>query len=126
MARILVVDDQPDIADLLQLLLSRAGYEVQSAGTAEEALMLFSDRAFDLVLVDIVLPGCGGIALMQALRRLARRPRIVACSGYYREGTLAPFGGFDGFISKPLDINHLIDTVTELLPHPAVLAEAVA
>ena len=61
--RVLVVDDEEVVQDVLETLLSRSGYEVTSAGSAETASDLLAMEQFDAVLLDLMLPGRGGMVL---------------------------------------------------------------
>ncbi len=67
--RILVVDDEPDIRQLLRILLENRGYQVVEAASGEEAVRrLRTDPAYDLILMDIMMPGMDGVAACQAIR----------------------------------------------------------
>ena len=67
--RVLVVDDEEVVQDVLETLLSRSGYEVTSAGSAETASDLLAMEQFDAVLLDLMLPGRGGMEVLQDIRR---------------------------------------------------------
>src|SRR5262245_36618561 len=67
--RILVVDDEVELREAVKDLLSRNGYAVEQAASAQEALALVSANQFDLVISDIIMPGMDGIALLKSLRR---------------------------------------------------------
>ena len=67
-ARILVVDDEEDICEILQYNLERAGYSVKTSLSAEEALSQIASQKYDLLLLDIMLGGISGLKLAQVLR----------------------------------------------------------
>ncbi len=67
--RLLVIEDEPKVAHALQEGLQAEDYEVVLAGTGEEGFFLASSRAFDLVVLDIMLPGRDGIEVLAALRK---------------------------------------------------------
>ena len=67
-AKILVVDDEEDICEILQYNLEKAGYQVKCVLGAEEALSMFSSENFDLLLLDIMLGGISGLKLAKLLR----------------------------------------------------------
>src|SRR5512138_1438204 len=71
-ARVLVVEDELALAEILGALLMREGHEVQAVATAEEALVRIEGAAFDLILCDLLLPGIDGIELLERVR--ARDP----------------------------------------------------
>src|ERR1044071_6640793 len=75
-ARILVVDDEASIRLTLSALLKRAGYEITSAENGEEAVALLERQAFDLMLVDLKMPGMDGMQVVAAARQ--RQPDIAA------------------------------------------------
>ncbi len=111
--RILYVDDEEFQRELMQKLLGRLGYEVKSAGSAEEALEILKDEEFQLVITDLKMPGMGGIKLCEKIRKSMSNPVVYALSGY-----IASFGtdnietaGFDGYLSKPVSLNNLKNAV---------------
>ncbi len=69
-AKILVVDDEPDTVGLLELTLRTAGYEIQSARSGQEGLRLALEEAFDLLLLDVMMPDLTGFDLMRSLQEL--------------------------------------------------------
>lgn len=104
-AQVLLIDDDLLIRELLELLLSRKGYEVYQAGSGEEALSMLAGQQEgrpSVVLADMQLPGIAGPALAHRLRRLlGSKTRIVAMSG--NQLTESELQGFDGFAKKPFD-----------------------
>ena len=118
-ARVLVVDDVPDVAEVLALLLSRAGYQVTAAGSAFEALDLARLRAFDVVISDIGMPRMNGYQLAGALRALPayRHVPLIAFTGYteYDDRGRTLRAGFSAHLTKPIDPAGLLDLINELL-----------
>lgn len=115
--RILVVDDEPDVRNVLSRFLASEGYSTEGAGDASEALDRFSKERFDLVITDVHMPGeFSGIDLLKIIREGFDTPVIVV-SGY---GTLdmmlssIRFGAVD-FIAKPLDRERMISIVNRTL-----------
>jgi len=76
-ARILVVDDEPQLLRSLRTTLAAHGYDVQTATTGEEALDLLAARLPDLVVLDLVLPGLSGLAVCQELRARSPVPILI-------------------------------------------------
>jgi CheY-like chemotaxis protein len=109
--RVLIVDDHPDTADVLQMLLRAAGHEVRIAYCGEEATTLASEFAPELALVDIQLPDISGFAVAKQLRKQAgRRINIVAITGGdARKLPLA--GGFDQHAVKPVSASKLYQLI---------------
>ncbi len=67
-AHILIVDDEPDTLGLIELTLETAGFEVHTALSAEPALSLIQQHAFDLILLDIMMPGMSGFDMVRKLK----------------------------------------------------------
>ena len=102
--RVLVVDDNRDLADAEAWLLRLCGQTVQQAYDGPAALRIASVFKPDIVFIDLVMPHMNGLELARKLRELpGAKPTIVALTGYddteYREG--AAGAGFDGYITKP-------------------------
>lgn len=78
---VLVVDDDPQVQEMLEVCLTRAGYTVVLAGDGAQAQARLAERAVDLVLTDVFMPECDGIELVRSAARHA--PPIIAMSGGY-------------------------------------------
>jgi two-component system, NtrC family, nitrogen regulation response regulator NtrX len=108
--RILVVDDEPSIRTTLRGVLEDEGYEVEAAPDGRTALALLSESAFDLVLLDVWMPGMDGLETVQEIRRRQPAQRVVMMSGH---GTIetavraTKLGAYD-FVEKPLNLDKLI------------------
>jgi DNA-binding response OmpR family regulator len=81
-ARILVVDDEQNIRLTLNALLGRAGHTVTTAANGEEAVKLFAQQRFDLMLVDLQMPGMNGIAVVEALRAAGHDTSVIILTGH--------------------------------------------
>jgi DNA-binding NtrC family response regulator len=81
MARILVVDDDLAIREMLHAMLERAGHSVRIATNGREAIAEYQENPVDLIISDIVMPDGDGIEMLMELRRLAPDARIVVMSG---------------------------------------------
>ena len=117
--RILIVDDNPQNLKLVRVLFGAEGYEVRTAGDAEEALAMLPSFAPHLILMDIQLPGMDGLELTRRLKAdpVWQHLPVVALTAYAMKGDeeRARAAGCDGYVSKPLDIDLLSRTVTRLL-----------
>lgn len=120
---ILVVDDNPDNVKLLVFLLRKHGYQVETAASAEEALVVLSRVRPALILLDIQLPGMDGLELT---RRLKGDPAtsgivilIVTAHAMKSDEERALSAGCDGYIAKPIDTRKLPGVIaTYLRPAP--------
>lgn len=110
--RILVVDDNVDAAQMLSLFLQSTGYKVSTVHNSMDALQCAEQHVFDAYLLDIGLPGMDGNELARHLRTLpnAQKAVIVAITGYGQQfdRETATKAGFDHYIVKPADPQHLI------------------
>ncbi len=120
MATILLVEDTPANLALATKLLHAAGHEVLSAGTASAGIRLARERAPDLVLMDLGLPGMSGSDAIVEIRSDPQIAglRVIAFTAHAmvgdRERALAR--GFDGYLSKPIDFATFADSVADFLP----------
>lgn len=123
MAKILVVDDEPNIVLSLEFLMQQAGFEVSTALDGETALALVNETPPDLVLLDISLPGISGFEVLEQLRSQAafKRLPIVMLTAHgrevEREKGLAL--GADDYITKPFSTRQLVEKVQTLLNESA-------
>jgi len=115
---ILVVDDEPFIRELASQALKRYGYRPILAASGEEALELYqaTPSRFDLVLLDLGMPGMGGQKCLQEIVRLQSTARVIIASGYAdgQQQTLQQDGAA-AFIAKPYDLKALANTVRQVL-----------
>ncbi len=116
---VLVVEDEDATRDVIEMILTRAGYLVLSAGSAEEGLESLerADQTVDLVITDIVLPGLSGFEFAQRLRSQQPDVKVLFMSGYLHDA--APdVPGFDmtaDLLLKPFTISELVQRVAERL-----------
>ena len=92
MQRILVVEDDFDIQELLQNFLQEAGYEVAVANDGVEALSLFAGQRYDLIVLDIMLPKIDGYGVCELIRKQSDVPIIMLTALSGEEDLLAPGG----------------------------------
>jgi DNA-binding response OmpR family regulator len=106
--KILVVDDDPDIVRLLKYFLEAKGRQVQTAFTGAEALELFKREPPDLVILDVMLPGMDGWAVLQKIRESSQVP-VLMLTGKDAPTDKAKglLSGADDYIAKPFDLAEL-------------------
>lgn len=116
-ARILHVDDDPQIRLLMAGALPEFGYEVLTAGTVKEALHLASGMTFDLFILDVRLPDGNGVELCQLLRRLQPDAPVVYYTGYAdadsQKQALSVCG--DAYLQKPVTLVEWEKKIAEML-----------
>ena len=123
MSRILIIDDDQAMLNVLRRGLSRAGHETIEATSGRDALRLFGEQSVDIVVTDIIMPDLEGVELIQALRRSHPKLPIIAISGGGRlkPGTylnLAQASGAAKALQKPFELDQLLSAVNELLGRP--------
>src|SRR5262249_55236314 len=113
---ILVVDDEPQIRRIMRTTLTGAGYEVDDAKTGEEALVKLRDYRPDLVLLDINMPGMGGLAACRELR-MDPNVAIVMLTVHNTEAAKveALDAGADDFVTKPFSTPELLARIRAVL-----------
>ena len=118
--RLLVVEDEPEIARLLSLMLTRAGYNVDVAHDAETALSFLARRGYAAMTLDLMLPDHTGVALMRRIRGRAETEAlpIVVVSAFSEDGRLAVDGDFAAvdWLDKPIDEARLTAAIRRILP----------
>lgn len=108
-AKIALVEDEPDIRKMLRSFLEGKGCTVSEAADGHAAEKLLADEAFDLILMDLMLPGISGEQLIASLRRESDTPVIVISAKSMLETRLAVLRlGADDYILKPFDLNEVL------------------
>jgi two-component system, OmpR family, KDP operon response regulator KdpE len=109
MSRVLVVDDEPQILRALRTSLRGAGYEVETAETAEGALALLASHPPDAVVLDLVLPDGSGTEVCRELRTWSNIPVVVlSVVGEETEKVAALDAGADDYVTKPFGVEELL------------------
>jgi len=119
MSLVLIVEDNERNLELVRDILQAKGYGTLEAGTAEEALTIARTRAPALILLDIQLPGMGGIEGLRALRAEPSTARIpvvaITASVMLADREQIMRAGFDGFIEKPITVKSFLEVVEDVL-----------
>ncbi len=131
MAHILVVEDEEKLARFVELELVHEGYEVTKSGDGREALELATDNAYDLILLDIMLPGLNGLEVLRRLEKTEERqiPPVILLTA--RDAVMDKVAGLDAgavdYITKPFAIEELLARVRVALKlHPVAGIAAAA
>jgi CheY-like chemotaxis protein len=117
MKRILVVDDEPDLVEVLTSILKTEGYEVYGARNGFEAIDQALRLLPDLVILDYMMPGMNGGAVGDRLRADSRTRQIkILMSSSLAEASVRPrFAGYDAYARKPYDMEPTLSVIAELV-----------
>ena len=113
--RILAVEDEPDVLDVLRAMLTGAGHTVVTAASGREALDLFEREAVDLVITDLGMPGMTGLTLAQELKRRRAVP-VLLLTGWADELDAATAPSVDLVVAKPFTRERLFEALAHTLP----------
>jgi len=114
-----IIDDEPIIHDVLGQLLTSEGYEVEASTSGEEALAKHSFQAFDLILLDLLMPGLDGIEVLKRIKRIDPQAMVIIITAYASvESAISAMkiGAFD-YIQKPFKHDELLMTIDRALEH---------
>lgn len=109
--KILVVDDEPSICEGIDAILTRAGYSVTKAFSGEEALEIATQKSFDVVLMDLIMPGMDGAETCAQIKQLHPKACVVAISGSPSDDRMNRFlenGGVQVALYKPFGKEDLL------------------
>ena len=114
---LLVVDDEPDLRTLYELTLLREGYDVESAGSVEEALLHLKDRTYSAVITDMRLPDGSGLDLLAKLEQGGRREKAIVITAYgsAENAVEALKAGAYDYLTKPVDLRQFRAVVASAL-----------
>ena len=115
MSKILVVDDEKDILKFLSEELARRGYEVDTASSGEEAVEKAKAIRPDLVLMDMRMPGMGGMKALEQVKEIDPQIEVIMVTAVHDEDAIrkATDLGVDDYVTKPVDFSHLNEVVME-------------
>lgn len=121
MARILIIDDEPQIIRLLTKYLEFMGHTVVTACNGKDGLKILSGSTFDLLITDMIMPERDGIEVLTATKGMPNRPKIIAMTGgspqLDQENLLkmATLMKADRVLAKPIQLQNLSEIIKELL-----------
>lgn len=120
MARILIIDDEPIIRDVLKDILEREGYEIVAASDGNDGIKIHQENPADLIITDLIMPEKEGIETIMELQRDFKDVKIIAMSGGGKIDPntylqIAKTVGAVETLAKPFDLKKLLKTVQEVL-----------
>ncbi|KNZ32483.1 MAG: Fis family transcriptional regulator [Methylibium sp. NZG] len=114
---LLVIDDEPDLRTLYELTLLREGYDIETAGTVEQAMMHLKDRTYSAVITDMRLPDGTGLDLLRWLEETGRREKAIVITAYgsAENAVEALQAGAYDYLTKPVDLRQFRAVVSSAL-----------
>ena len=117
--RVLLVDDEEALRELGASTLARAGYSVETAASGEEALLAVegADQDFDLIIMDLGMPGMGGFKALEAILKLRPTAKVIIASGYAATGQVKTLleSGAAGYVAKPFRSVDILTTAKTII-----------
>lgn len=118
MRKVLLIEDDPTITDFMKVVLAKEHYHVTIATTGMEALHVFQEDSFDLILLDLGLPDIDGIELLKIIRKRLATPLIViSARNNEHEKVKALDLGTDDYVTKPFGMNELLARIRTAFRH---------
>jgi len=123
--RVLVVEDQEDLAALYEAALVKEGFEVSKAYTGEEGVAIFEDDGADAVVLDMTLPEMHGLQTLQTIRGLNANVPVIVVTGETSDDTRRQCErlGVQQYLSKPADYRDIMDALRRALADPKTTTE---
>jgi excisionase family DNA binding protein len=125
-AEVLVVDDDAAVRELLAKALTGAGYQVDVAVDGPSALVRLGEKAYDLMITDLKMPGLDGLSVIREARRTCPSLPVIVITGYSTEATAieAIDLGVAGYLTKPFRVPRILAAAARALGEPIPVAEA--
>ena len=115
-SRILIVDDNPEIREIIHVLLEGEGFLIEEAADGETALQLTMEKDFDLIILDIMMPGKNGYQTCDSIRKNCNAPVLfLSARTQDSDKTLGFSSGGDDYLAKPFSYNELISRSKALI-----------
>lgn len=117
MIKILVVDDDPDILEAIQLILSTGGYDSATTTKGEETYERVKEYEPDIIILDVLLSGNDGRTICQNLKRMKETTHIpvIMISAHPTAKESVKKCGADGFVAKPFSVSELLDEINKFI-----------
>lgn len=114
-ARVLLVDDEKEFIDTLSKRLEVRGLKVNCANSGTEALDKLGKQQFDVIVLDLAMPGMGGLETLEKIKQNDPDAEIIMLSGQgtLKSGVEAMRLGAEDFLEKPVDLNELLEKISE-------------
>jgi two-component system, NtrC family, response regulator HydG len=123
--RVFIVEDDPDFAESLAMVLEGRDYDVVLAGSGEEAIKRFQEEDFDVTLMDIRLPGKNGVESFLEIRKMKPDAKVIMMTGFSVEQLIrqAVDNGAYAVFHKPLNIDEILETIEKIKPYGILVVD---
>lgn len=117
--RVLIIDDEPDFLDMLSLRLEASGLEVTVANSGRDGLEQLAGTTFDVVLLDMLMPGMSGVQTLEEIRARGHQVEVVVMTGHGAAQDLRRCAELDAFdiLIKPADYSQVLRVIREAHAH---------
>lgn len=123
--KILIIDDDKDICEYMQILLSQSGYDVHTRTEPKKALELLKQEEFHVVILDIMMPDISGMELLEEIRAFDSDIAIIIFTGYPSVDTAVTSMRYNvsDYIKKPFDVTEFTQTLEQILREKGLLTD---
>lgn len=112
----MVVDDNSEIREVINILLSGEGYEVEEAANGSQALLKIREKEYDLIILDVMMPGLNGYQTCMEIRKNSNAPVLfLSARSQVEDKTMGFSSGGDDYLPKPFSYNELVGRVKALM-----------
>jgi DNA-binding response OmpR family regulator len=116
MTKLLVIDDDTNLLNFLKEELSEAGFNVQIVDNGADAIVLVAEQSFDLILLDMLMPGLDGIQVVRVLRKVAPGVSIIGLTGYVGRGYMSQAMEIGvNILTKPVVFSELVKEIQDTI-----------
>ncbi len=121
--RILILDDDPETGEVYRFILHKEGYDVDVATSPQIGLELLDKHQFNILILDLIMPGMSGIEVLERIREKDKDLAIVVVTGYPSVETAVASlkGGVNDYIEKPIDQQKLLETCRKIVEEKGLL-----
>jgi two-component system cell cycle response regulator CpdR len=116
MTKLLIADDDADLRDFLCNELTNIGYSLVTVGSGAEAITKATEQSFDVILLDMLMPGLDGIQVIKILRKIAPQVSIIGFTGYIGRGYMVQALDLNVItLTKPIIVSNLVEEIESII-----------
>jgi CheY-like chemotaxis protein len=117
MTKILIVDDNKEFCISLADIFEAKGYEVESRNSGQSAIDIVKEKSFDVILMDIKMPGMNGVEAFKQIKKISPRTAVIMITAYALEDLIkeALAEGAFGVLRKPCDVDKVLELIEEII-----------